>query len=219
MQAQSNLGNNHEKLLVYAIAFAAAAIFFASSANASTTWTITVDVKSTKGNDPPNYIFTSVPPGAPNCSSATSPPLSLGDLYVCAGDTVNWTPLSSGGKGWLTVHQSQGFQHGAGAQPIWLRAREKGTPASVTTSATDYGSIYEYCVSLHDQGGHPTRLYTHDPKIIIGGTNAEVLIEFVKKVCFQLPPLIDKEKDLDDETKKLIVEGCKKFEDIRHPPK
>ncbi|MGC2527990.1 MAG: hypothetical protein WA639_09595 [Candidatus Acidiferrum sp.] len=219
MSSQLSFGFHPKRITIFVIAVAAFSIVPASSARGNTTWTITVDVAKSAalGSDFPYYTVQSSPPNAPDCSDPSSPPRDLGDLYVCAGDKIQWTPNTTGKAGWLTIHQRQGFLPAGGNPSQWFRAREKKY-ATVTTDAGDFGAIYEYCIAVHDDKGRPAKLYTHDPKIIIGGARLEVLIQTFQKLCRQLPAALNRDHDPDvsEETRKRAVDGCSQFQEIKN---
>jgi hypothetical protein len=167
------------RFLAYTIIVFAFGVLFAPSSKSQTIWTITVDV--TKGNDPPNYTV-DPPADSPkkNCADPNSSPKPSADnLYICPGDQVQWNVMTTGGRGLLTIHQKDGFHYGASSPPQqWYRGTEKGTLAYLTTAKTDKVYSYEYCVAVYDDNGS---LYTHDPKIIIGGANPDVQIAEYQK--------------------------------------
>jgi hypothetical protein len=90
-------------------------------------------------------------------------------VYICQGDTVNWTVHSTGGIGKLTVYQRDGVLKQAGTSaPKWFHASE-GTKSKdgTTDDATPIGN-WEYAVAVYENNSGTVRVYAHDPKIIIG---------------------------------------------------
>ncbi|HEY2546746.1 MAG TPA: hypothetical protein VGI46_11825 [Candidatus Acidoferrum sp.] len=171
MPAQQTPRTARHTFPAYLIAVAALSILSTSYAKANTQWTITVSVN--KGTDPPKFGLSYTGPD-PTCGVPAQSDQDPENLYVCPGDTVIWIPATKGQKGWLIVEQVNGFQPAPGAPPMWFRGKEdKSLVATVTTDANDDGSIYEYCVAVHDDNGANTKLFVHDPKIIVGGSNLE----------------------------------------------
>jgi hypothetical protein len=210
MSAQLTRNIFPRTLLVYTIMVSVCGILFAPGSKAQTTWTITVD--ATKGNDPPEYKI-DPPADSPkkNCAGANPNPKPSADyLYICRGDNVQWNLITTGGQGLLTIHQSEGFHHGASSPVQWYRAVERTKLAYLTTAKTDPIFTYKYCVALYDNNGS---LYSHDPKIIIGGTNVEAEIEQFKNVYVQLLNAIADDADADKKAKEQARKQATRIND------
>jgi hypothetical protein len=194
--------------LFYAIAVATLGIFLVPTVRAATTWTITIDVHT--GKDKPDYSFKY--DVYPNCKNL--PPAGSQDpenLVVCPEDTVYWDFVTVGTHKLLTMHQNQGFQ--PSGHDTWFRG-DAATKPSVVIDKNDHGSTYEYCVAVYDDKGTKHQLYSHDPKIIIGGTLFAARIVELQK---EFSPLLDeiskdsgegekarrKAKKIDEEIEKL----------------
>ena len=198
MPAQLRFSSFPGRSLLYVMIASALSISLVSSSKAQTTWTITVD--GTNATDPPGYKV-SPPAESPtkNCAPASPNPKPSADyLYICRGDIVQWNLITSGGQGLLTIHQKEGFHHGASSSQQWYRAIEKQKLAYLYTAKTDAQYGYEYCVALYDNNGS---LYSHDPKIIIGGTNIYTAIETYKNAYTQLLDAITNDPDAKKKTK------------------
>jgi hypothetical protein len=213
MRTQLSLRLDRRKNLISFIAVASFTAILAPNAKA-TTWTIIVTAVGT--NSIPTY---SVSPPVGGCPFPVIQDPK--NLYICPGDTVQWQAATSG-TGPNKMHNKMWIFH-----EDFILLDEDGDPtqgfhatdAAVTKGGTtDPAAVlyvpHKYHVSVFDK---LTKLkYSDDPKIIIGGTNVGILINFVKSICVQLPPLIDKDKDLDEEAKKLAIEGCRQFRNINH---
>ncbi|MGC1618170.1 MAG: hypothetical protein WA765_06725 [Candidatus Acidiferrum sp.] len=209
MHAQLSLVHSY-KCSLYLTVVASLAIFVAPSAKASTTWTITIDVSN--GADPPIYGFDYSPKNPPpNCTGL--PPMSMQKpekLYICPGDKVEWNLTTKATQNLLTIHQNRGFQ--PNGTDTWIR-HYASTTASVVSDPSDPGNTYEYCVAAYDDKGTNYQLYSHDPKIIIGGTNVEVEIEQFKIAYTQLLKAIAHDADAKKKAKEQAREETTKIND------
>jgi hypothetical protein len=208
MPALLSLSPTIKKLLVYLISVASLTILSASSTKAYTTWTILVDVS--QGADPPAYSFKYSPQNpAPNCPGL--PPMSAQKaekLHICPGDKVEWNIRAIGSEKTLTIHQNQGFQpHGS---DTWFRPGPL-TLAGVVSDPHDLGTSYEYCLAAYDNQGYNYQLYSHDPKIIIGG--AKLADEF-GDLQKQFSPLLNEIAKDSKETEKARSKAKKIEEEI-----
>jgi len=171
--------------VVFATALAAFGSLSASSAKAQTTWTITVDV--TSGNETPAYKVLSNPTGASDCSGTNPNPLpSHYILYICPNDKVEWKVKTTGKKGWLSIHQKDGFLMRNGVPIYWFHSREGGSADGGQSDAIIPASplVYEYFVAVFDDNSTQSHLYAHDPKVIIGnGPPIELFDAECKKVA------------------------------------
>jgi hypothetical protein len=176
------LGRRLTRSIVSGIIAGYCASVFAVGARANTTWMVRVDV--TSQNDVPTYSITSSPPNAKNCDSTHTADPSKGDVAICAGDSIQWTFVTGGHNGWLTIHQSDGvLKDSNGKSKYYIREQEQGLKDPGATDPHEHNNTYKYCIAIHDKNGSKTRLYTHDPKIIIGGGSP---FELLKRACNDL---------------------------------
>ncbi len=198
------------KILVYAIMVSVSGVLLAANLKAQTTWTITVD--ATGATDPPKYTVDPAPDSpTKNCAGRNPIPKPTADyLYICRGDRVQWNLITNGGQGLLTIHQNEGFHHGANSPTQWYRTIENQSLAYLTTAKTDPQFTYKYCVALYDNNGS---LYSHDPKIIIGGTNVEAEAEQFKIAYTQLLNAIADDADANEKAKEQARKEAGKIND------
>ena len=209
MPAQPSLSSTINKLLVFSLTVATFTILSASSAKAYTTWTILIDVS--QGVDPPIYSFTYSPKNpAPNCPGLPQMSAQKAEnLHICPGDKIEWDIRAHGSQKTLTIHQNQGFQpHGS---DIWFRPGALSL-ANVVSDPHDIGTTYEYCVAAYDDQGYNFQLYSHDPKIIIGGTNLGPAIENLLTASHQLVKKIDGDVDLSEKAKEKVRKRAAKID-------
>lgn len=210
MPAQLSLSSTIKKLLVYSITVGTFTILPAPRAMAYTTWTITVDVHT--GKEKPVYGFSyDVYPSCAGLPVASAQRVE--NLTICPGDIVQWKPITTGGNGLLTIHQKEGFRHGVNVPSQWFHGEEGGNPAILTTAVTDKAYSHEYCVAVYDDTGSPYNLYSHDPKIIIGGTNIEAEIEQFKVASRQLLAAIANDPDAKKEAREKAAKEAAKIND------
>jgi hypothetical protein len=193
MPTQLSRFPNFTRMFVSIIVMTFSCVFFAPSAEAQTTWIVTVDV--TSGSDTPTYQVTAASGGTGN-TCAPSPNNTQGtngDVYVCPNDTVFWTAKTKkDGNGAMHHHmiirqEDDILDKAKGGDPIRIfHAREGKQDGGPIDDIAGYGE-HEYSVFIFDKNG--PELYVHDPKIIIGGTTLENELAKLEKT---LAPLLDK---------------------------
>lgn len=206
-------GGRFIRSMVSGIIAVCCASVFVVGARANTTWMVLVDVRP--GNDVPTYTITSNPPNANNCDPKHTADTSKGDVPICRGDSIQWAFVTSGKNGWLTIHQSDGvLKDDHGNAKHWIRENEKGLKDTGTADPNIDNSTYKYCIAIHDDNGRQTRLYTHDPKIIIGGGPPfEELLKKVQAACNDLIASI-KDSSEADKAKAICEDAENKLQNL-----
>ena len=192
---------NRKRTLIYAIAAVVLSISLAPGARAqatatptatATTWTINVD--ATGQGPTPAYAISS-PSSAPKTCSKTNPtqPSTGNVLYVCAGDTVQWTATTSKMNGHVYLyHVDPVLNDSSGATAHGFEGLA-GQPINGIVKPTAALGQHEYYVAVFDSDAH--RLYVEDPKIIIGtgnknGTISD-LVNSIQPQAVQLRDLVN----------------------------
>jgi len=197
-------------VLISMILITFSAVFFTCSAEAQTTWTVTIT--ATHGTTKLKYDY--APSGAPNCAPAIPIPAPSGkDLYICSGDTVQWMVVTQDNgsikkSNKLTIFQEDWILLDDGKDPT---EGFKATDGALTTGgATDplaaLGS-HKYHASVYDRAYRDK--YHDDPTIIIGGKLGDDL-QIILGICPQLPSAIHLDHDLDEEKRNIAIERAKK---------
>jgi hypothetical protein len=167
---------------------------FAVSARANTIWTVHVDV--TSGKDQPVYTISSSPIKAHNCDPNNTADTSKGDVPICPGDSIQWVFETGGKKGSLTIHLSKDvLNDNNGNAKYWITAKE-GAQDTYTEDPSVSAGIFKYCIAIYDDNGNKSRVYTHDPKIIVGGGHSVELLKF-EAACNDLVASIKNASDAD----------------------
>jgi hypothetical protein len=151
-----------KRFMIFATVAAAFCILSGSSAKAQpTTWQIAV--VATGPGPQPTYVV--IPPKGKTCDSTTSTQPTTGDVYVCQGDTVQWTANTTTAKNDMYIYdndavlvdQSNASPHG------FHKSDNQPVTGTITNSKT---GTHKYWVIVWDPSTGV--LYVHDPTIIIG---------------------------------------------------
>jgi hypothetical protein len=209
------LGRGRVRSIVSGIIAICCASVFAVNARANTIWVVHVDV--TSGNDLPVYTITSTPPGASNCDPKHTAHTSQGDVPICPGDSIQWAFVTKGGNGSLTIHQSDGIlKDGHGNAKYWIREQEQGLADTNTEDPTIVSGVFKYCVAIYDNGSN--RVYTHDPKIIVGGGSPFELLKPFEAACHDLVVSIRNSSEA-DKARQICADADKKLQKLLSPRK
>jgi hypothetical protein len=197
MPAQPNRIPNIAKVFISVIVMTFSCVFFTGSAEAQTTWLITVDVSS--GSDTPTYTIQNTTGGNGDTCDASHPTNDgkkyKGDIYVCPQDTIFWTAVTKNGSDGKMHHHMIIREEDdildkvtGGDSSRIFHAREgahDGGPIDGICSVNDScQGKHEYSVFIFDKTG--PELYVHDPKIIIGGTTVDDEIVKLEKTLVRL---------------------------------
>jgi hypothetical protein len=201
-----NLGRYRTRVVTCVIVALGFGFAFASSANAGTTWLVTVDVSHTSANqEVPTFNVESMPAGAPDCKGPT--PIAdptKGDVQICLGDKIYWKFTTSNRHGHLTIHEQDGV-----LGQKWFKGDEQGSlPIGGTSVWNTPDSTHNYCIAIYDKNGSG-RLFTYDPKVIIGkGSSVEFLLDDITENCNKLL-ILDDGTEVRDRAKKICDDAQK----------
>ncbi len=131
------------------------------------TWTVLIDFS--QGTDTPVYSVSRTPANG-SCPAWTDPT----SLHICAGDTLLWmSKTPPGRKNQLRIYLHHPFLDDSSGNPVRRLESNSGVAVGGVTSQKiheDPFEDYSYSIAVHDG----TKLYIHEPKIIIGtGANQE----------------------------------------------
>jgi hypothetical protein len=133
-----------------------------STPTAAPTWTITIH-EAGAGQKP---YYTVAPAASPSkCFAPENPVPTAGNLTVCAGDTVQWVVSPTASANLIIYTEDVVLQDANGNPHQWIDSKapilETINPQALA------GEEYKYYVYVYDDT--KKRLYSDDPKFIIGG--------------------------------------------------
>lgn len=203
--------------MVFVIALAVLGIIFVSSANAQTTWKITIVANGSK--EKPTY---KVSPRADSsdCADDQNPAPTAEILTVCPGDIIVWQSATTEPAGFATPGRTYIYH-----EDVFLLDQSKttlealnGKPITATVDPKAVaGEQHKYYVAAYDE--LQKRLYLDDPKIIIGTGSEDDLVRGIRKDCQKLLSRL-KNPDAETQGKQLceaVDKDVQKLKDLLHP--